>query len=399
MAGTSEAVLPDDGALAGLRAGNRRRVLTHLARSGPTSRAELARATGLSRTTVSAIVSDLVAEGRLVESDTTIAPHKGGSGRRPRAVGLSVPTGLVAGLDLGHAHVRVRVADRSGAVVGEQQQRLDVDAAGAVVLDLAASMVRRLVERAQAGALVGAAACVPAPVDARADRVAAEVLPRWQGRRPAEELGRLLGVPVAVDNDANLGALAEVGRGAARGARDVVYLKLSSGLGAGIVLDRRLHRGRRGRAGEIGHVRVAGPDDARPCRCGALGCLEAQVATPRLLEQVASLSPGTRVHDAATLVALDAAGDDVAGRVLRDAGRLLGGAVADLARCLDPDLVVVGGGIGRAASLRLGVDEALRAAGLDLGPGGLAVVTAHLGDEAEVAGALALALIAAGDAR
>src|SRR5262245_47400657 len=136
--------MPSSGALERLRAANQRSVLGLLAGEGPMSRADLVRASGLSRTTVSSLVAELIRTGQATEPDDRARPHKGGSGRPPVLVRLSAPTGGVVGVDVGHGHVRVAVADRAGAVLAEEHTLVDVDAHGAEVLDRAASMVRSL---------------------------------------------------------------------------------------------------------------------------------------------------------------------------------------------------------------------------------------------------------------
>ena len=130
------------GALERLRDANRRSITGLLAGEGPMSRADLARGTGLSRTTVSSLVTDLIAGGEVVETADRGRPHKGGSGRPPHLVALSTPRGAVAGVDIGHGHVRVAVADRSGVVLAEDVDLLDVDEHGVDALDRAARMVR-----------------------------------------------------------------------------------------------------------------------------------------------------------------------------------------------------------------------------------------------------------------
>ena len=241
-------------------------------------------------------------------------------------VRLSAPAGGVVGVDVGHGHVRVAVADRLGAVRAEDHALVDVDAHGAEVLDRAAAMVRSLaaegdLDLADLGAV---GMCVPAPLDRRSSRIRTGIMPGWQGLLPGEELERRLGVPVHADNDANLGALAELHHGSARGRHDVIYLKIASGVGAGIVLGGRLHRGASGIAGEIGHVQVG--EDGHVCRCGNRGCVETMVSAARLLELLrpAYGGPLTIEH----VLALDAEGDAGVRRVLSDAGRTVGRAVA-----------------------------------------------------------------------
>ena len=382
--------MPSSGALERLRAANQRAVLGLLAGEGPMSRADLVRASGLSRTTVSSLVAELIGTGQVAETDDRARPHKGGSGRPPVLVRLTAPAGAVAGVDVGHGHVRVAVADRTGVVLAEDHALVDVDAHGAEVLDRTAATVRSLVGRSglRIEELQAVGMCVPAPVDRRSSRIRTGIMPGWQGLLPGEELERRLGVAVHADNDANLGALAELHHGVARGRHDVVYLKIASGVGAGLVLGGRLHRGASGIAGEIGHVQVG--EDGQVCRCGNRGCLETMVSAGRLLDL---LHPAyDEVLTLEAVLALDAEGDAGVRRVLSDAGRTVGRAVADLANSLNPELVVVGGTLGRSSSLVEGVRSAIDRYAQPETAAALEVTSGALGDRSEVVGAVALAI-------
>jgi predicted NBD/HSP70 family sugar kinase len=382
--------MASSGALERLRAANQRTLVALLAGEGPMSRADLVRASGLSRTTVSSLVADLIRAGQVTETDDRARPHKGGSGRPPVVIRLSAPAGGVVGVDVGHGHVRVAVADRLGEVLAVDHALVDVDSHGAEVLDRAAAMARSLVacSALDLADVQAVGMCVPAPLDRRSSRIRTGIMPGWQGLLPAEELERRLGVPVHADNDANLGALAELHQGSARGRHDVVYLKVASGVGAGIVLGGRLHRGASGIAGEIGHVQVG--EDGHVCRCGNRGCVETMVSAARLLELLRpAYGEGLGLEQ---VLALDAEGDAGDRRVLSDAGRTVGRAVADLANSLNPELVVVGGTLGGSASLLEGLRASIdryaqpdTAAALDVVPGAL-------GDRSEVVGAVALAI-------
>ena len=378
------------GALERLRAANQRIVVGLLAGEGPMSRADLVRASGLSRTTVSSLVAELIRAGQVTETDDRARPHKGGSGRPPVVVRLSAPAGAVAGVDVGHGHVRVAVADRLGAVLAEDHTLVDVDAHGAEVLDRTAAMVRSLVDRSSLGDsdLQAVGMCVPAPLDRRSSRIRTGIMPGWQGLLPGEELERRLGVPVHADNDANLGALAELHHGSSRGRHDVVYLKIASGVGAGIILGGRLHRGASGIAGEIGHVQVS--EDGHVCRCGNRGCVETMVSAARLL---ALLRPAYGAElTVEQVLHLDAEGDAGVRRVLSDAGRTVGRAIADLANSLNPELVVVGGTVGRSLSLVEGLRASIDRYAQPDTAAALQVVPGALGDRSELVGALALAI-------
>jgi predicted NBD/HSP70 family sugar kinase len=201
------------------------------------------------------------------------------------------------------------------------------------------------------------------------------------------EMRRRLDIPVMVDNDANLGALAEAAFGAGRDAGDLIYLKVSSGIGAGLILNGRLYRGSHGLAGELGHVLV--DPDGIVCRCGNRGCLETVAATGALVDLLRrSHGEDLTVQDMLTA----ARGGDVGcRRVIQDAGRALGQVVATLLNVLNPELLVVGGDLAAAGDLLLdGVRESVGRAALPEASRGAEVVAGVLGDRAQVLGALAL---------
>lgn len=327
------------GSTTALRDSNRRRVLDALRRADGddgVSQADLARETGLAAATVSNIVRDLAAVG-MVE----VAP---GGGRRGSAVRLSGDAGVVAGVDLGRSHVAVALGDVAGRVVREVRrdvrphdhvEALDVAADLLAGLTNGSAVVRHLV--------LG----LPAPIS---DDVvgSSAVLPGWEGVRLTPAAAERFGVPVSVENDANLGAVAEHRAGAGRGHDCLVYVKAGSGVGAGVVLDGALFRGGGGTAGELGHLTL---DDRGPlCRCGGRGCLESYASADAVREQVVDQLPGASF---AEVVAAAEAGQVSARRALEDAGRHLGWGLASAVNLLNPSLVVVGGDLGEAGDLVL----------------------------------------------
>jgi predicted NBD/HSP70 family sugar kinase len=228
-----------------------------------------------------------------------------------------------------------------------------------------------------------------APIDRHKGVVGSTVLPSWAGIQAGEELSRRLEVPVELDNDANLGALAEVSFGAGRGLADIVYVMMSSGLGAGLVLGGRLYHGASGIAGELGHIQ-AQPEGAM-CRCGSRGCLETVASTGALL----SLLRPTHGSDLTLhgLLDLVAEGDLAALRVVNDAGRAVGRAVADLCNYLNPAAIVVGGDLSPAGDPLLdGVREEIDRYALRGAAQAVEVRAGVLGERAEVLGALAVVI-------
>lgn len=376
------------GSLEALRELNRLRVIDALRQRGTASRSEIARHTGLSRTTVTTLVSDLQARGLVVEQPFGEAQ---GRGRPPTLLRLDPSVGAVVGIHFDHRHLRVAVADLSSTVLAERWQGLDVDHAATTALDAAADLVEVALEEAgiERSRVVGAGVALSGPVDRDGTVGSTVILPGWEGLNAIDELTRRLGLQVAVDNDANLGALAEVSFGAGRGMSDVIYVMVASGVGAGIVLDGRLHRGVTGLAGEIGHVRVRA--EGAVCRCGNRGCLETVASTDAMLSLLRPADGGGA--SMGTLIELLEAGDIGAQRVVSDAGREIGRVVAGLCNVLSPSGVIVGGDLGIVAdSLLNGIREALDRYALPPVRAALELRAGVLGERAELLGALALVI-------
>ena len=379
------------GSLESLRERNRLRVVDALRAGGAVSRADIARSTGLSRSTVSSLVADLQAAGLVREGEQLDGVAHGGQGGRPPVLlTLDTSAGALLGVDFGHDHVRAAVSSLSYDVLAEQHVELDVDSSAHEALDTAARLARELLDDAGVGAgrLLAAGVGLPGPIDRESGLVRSQpILPSWGGLDPVAELEQRLSAPVHLDNDANVGALGEATFGAGRGARVLVYLRLSAGIGAGLVIDGRPFRGARGIAGEVGHVLV---DPQGPiCRCGNRGCLETFVAGPALCELLRKSHGPLTVRE---LVALSAERDAGATRVLADAARIVGRAVADLCNTLNPDVVVVGGDLSAAGDVVLEpLREAVRRFAIPAAADAVRIVPSELGDRAELLGALALA--------
>jgi predicted NBD/HSP70 family sugar kinase/biotin operon repressor len=376
--------------LAQLRRSNLRAITALLGSGGPQSRADLARGSGLSRTTVSSLVNELLGSGVVVETEDRGTPYKGGSGRPPLLVTLAIRPGDVAGVDIGHGHVRVAVSDRSASILAEVETRTDADPHGNATLDIAADLVRAVADEAgvPAAELLTIGLCVPAPIDRRSARVDQAVLPGWQQLAPANELAERLGVPVVVDNDANLGAMAEHQHGAGRGVADLLYVKLASGVGAGLVLGGRLHRGTAGLAGEVGHVLAR--EGGAVCRCGSRGCLETEVSTRRLVDLLRP-AYGDEL-DLEGLLRLDAGGEAAVRRVLEDAGHTVGRVLAGLCTTLNPARIVVGGSLGSSATLVEAIREGVDQYAHPEAAASCEVVSGQFGGRAELMGSVALAI-------
>src|SRR3954465_5095802 len=378
------------GSLESLRRLNRLRVIHALRDEGTISRAEIARRTGLSRSTVSSLVADLQADGLVVERPEPGSAHGQQGGRPPILLSFDASAGAAVGIDFGHSHLRVAVSDLASTILSERREPLDTDHDAQQGLELAAEMVTDAL--ADAGvprsAVIGAGMGLPGPIEQDAGTVGSSaILPGWIGMTAANEMRHRLDIPVLGDNDANPGALAEAAFGAGRDAGDLIYLKVSSGIGAGLILNGRLYRGSAGLAGELGHVLV--DPDGIVCRCGNRGCLETVAATGALVD----LLRRSHGEDFTIEAMLDAARDGDAGcqRVIHDAGRALGTVAAMLLNVLNPEMLIVGGDLAAAGDLLLdGIRESLARAALPETSKGAELVAGVLGERAQVLGALAL---------
>ena len=365
------------------------RVMGVLRELGPSSRAEIMERTGLSRATVSSVVAELQAAG-LVRDDERADGTRSGQGRTPGLVRLDAAAGAALGIDFGKQHLRVAVADLGHQILAERKVEMARDHRAEEGIDTAVALVDEVLAEAEVSrdAIVGAGMGLPGPVDeATGELGSTTILPGWRGVHGAAAMAERLDLPVRVDNDANLGALSEWTWGAASGERDVAYLKISTGIGAGLILGGRPFRGTDGIAGEIGHTIV---DANGPvCRCGNRGCLETYVGAPALLEVLRPAHGELTVRE---LLARCEAGDSGCRRVIADAGRTIGAALGTLCNLVNPGCVVVGGDLAAAGDILL---DALRD-GLQRSaiPRAAAprVVAGVLGERAEVLGAVALVL-------
>jgi predicted NBD/HSP70 family sugar kinase len=362
-------------------------VLATLSRSGPLSQAELARRALLAPSTVSGLVADLIDDGLLVELQDK-APSVGSRGGRPAALlALHPNTGVVLGIDIGKTHIRVAIADLSHRVIGEHCRSVEADAPADSHIVLARELADDLLARANIAAdrIVGMSCGFPGPVQPRWQSIDSTILPGWLGVNPVEELTEAFGVPVEVANDANLGALSEWMWGAARGCSDVAYVKVATGIGAGLILRGEPFGGHGGTAGEIGHVSLdpTGPE----CRCGNRGCLELMAGGQAIVARAGdgatfeSVLAGARDGDAECVEAISAA------------GTWLGLGLAGVCNVLNPQRIVVGGEVAAAGPLLLDpLRTALERAVLGSAGADLTIVLSAHGERAEVLGAVAQAL-------
>ncbi|TDC58742.1 ROK family transcriptional regulator [Actinomadura sp. KC345] len=379
------------GSLTSLRSRNRLLVLDTVRQHGRISRVGIARATGLSRTTVSGLAADLLGEGILIEAAEVALPSAARGGRPATPLTLNPEGGALLGVHLRHTDIRVLLADLSGGMLGERYHQVDVDHQPDEALDFIADTALDLVTTAgrDTGRVFGMGVAVSAPVRSRSHALSLpSMLSGWTDADVAARLSKRIGLPVHVGNDANLGALAEWTYGAGRGVDDLIYIMLADGVGAGLIMDGRLYQGATGMAGELGHIAVV--DRGYVCRCGNRGCLETAVGAQALTAAFAhTRGPGTTITD---LIALLAADDPGARRVITDAGRMIGRALAGICAMLEPRRVIVGGEVAAVGRPLLdGIrDELIHGLPAALTQG-ITISGSHLGDRAEVFGAIVLA--------
>lgn len=373
------------GSQSSLRGANRATMVDALRRHGGLTQVELVGATGLSAATVSTIVKELVGAG-VVEVRNTIR-----SGRRAQRVTIAHRVGLAVGVHIGQRHLRVALGGIDHEIVAEQLLPLPNEHRVDTSLDQAALLVVDLLERVGASMdeVLGVGIGLPAPIDTSTGMVSVRGIMRgWDDVHVGHVMSKRLGLPVFVDNDANLGGLAESRLGAARGYGDSIYVRASYGTGAGIVLGGRLHRGFAGTAGEIGHVQV---DPAGTiCRCGSRGCLDTVVGAQALTEPLRASYGVLTLRDVVSR-ALD--GDPGCRQVIADAGLTIGTVVAGLGMAINPQCVVVGGELAETGELLLGpLRDAIRRRVLLNQIAPLEVVPADFGPRTEVMGAIVLVL-------
>jgi len=328
--------------------------------SGGISRVEIARQMGLTRAAVSAIVDDLQQSEIVRETEGTYP-----SGRRPIVLEINPDFGHVIGIDMGASHVLLILADSSGRQVHEVGAPHNINEGPEICLRRVAKLIDQLL--AETGKKISdisaIGVCVPGPIVQSAGMVSGPpIMPGWDHYPIRDHLTELYHLPVSLNNDAEMGAVGEWAYGAGRGERNLAYIKVGTGIGAGLLLDGQIYRGATGCAGEIGHITI---DENGPlCTCGNRGCLEAIAgggAIARKATEAVKMGQRTQLaemhEDGAITVAdvMHAArmGDHLAQRITAEAGMHLGTAIANVVNLFNPSMVVIGGSVGQIGDLLL----------------------------------------------
>lgn len=361
------------------------RAISALRDQGPMSRAALARQTALAPSTITAAVRTLEEEGVIV-----YVPTKAQAPAGRQELQINPNLGVVLGLDFGFRTVRSLVVDISATERSRGERHLPDNYTSQEGLAIARELIAESTAAAvlAPGDIAAVGIALPGPIDPSAQRVGGSaVLQGWAGVTAAE-ISDALGLPVVIENDANLAALGEHVFGAGRHVRDSITIKMHSGIGAGIIVRDQLVVGGAGGAGEIGHTLV----DARGplCRCGKRGCLDTYAAVPAIL---AAMQPLHNALDFPGFIELIDAGDPGAERVAADAADLVGQAVATACLLLAPSCIVVVGALARAGDVVLNpIRDAIVNLALPESGAIPDVRLGALGDRHTAMGAVALAL-------
>lgn len=328
---------------------------------GGITRAELARRIGLTRSAVTTIVNELMQLDLVREAQDGLTT----GGRRAIPLEINPRRGYLVGIDVGATHLEILVTDFSSRVLHELEVPFDIHLAPHIGLQQVDSCLRQALSQVNLDLkdVVGIGVGVPGPIVVEKGIVShPPIMPGWDNFPIQSTMAEMWKCTISLNNDAELGALGEWAHGAGRGERHLAYLKVGSGVGAGLLLDGKIYRGATGSAGEIGHTTIV--QNGPLCACGNRGCLEALAGGTAIARQAQeAVRSGKRTLLAAheplqSITAKDVAaaarlGDLVAQQIMQDAGTYLGIAIASLVNLFNPNMVVVGGGVAQVGDLLL----------------------------------------------
>ncbi|WP_435218556.1 ROK family protein [Streptomyces sp. bgisy034] len=352
------------------------------------TRTELMQLTGLARSTVSQRLDALLDHRWIMPAGDAIS-----SGGRP-AVAFTFNAGarVVLAADLGATHARLAVTNLATQVLAERSQDMAITEGPEQVLEWLVQEFESLVRESghTLSDICGVGIGLPGPVEhSTGQPVNPPIMPGWDGFDVPGWLEPRLGAPVLVDNDVNIMALGEHWAVSPQ-IGHMLFVKVGTGIGCGIITEHRLHRGAQGAAGDIGHVQVTMAPE-RVCRCGNIGCLEAVAGGAAIAEQLRAAGQDTA--DSRDVVALVRSGNPAAIQMIRQAGRDIGKVLASLVNFFNPGAIVIGGDLSDAGEhLLAGVRELIYSRSLPLATQHLTVRVRQLGDRAGVIGASVMVL-------
>lgn len=379
-------------------------VMRALRRQGKISRTEISSITGWSKAKASQEIRSLVDKGYLVEVGEGVS--KGG--RKPRLLRINDQLGYIAGIDIGATSLDIALADVTGLIVQQCSEPTDVKLPPETVFGRGCELLLNMLQTQKAAPdqILGIGIGVPGPVDfARGVLVAPPLMPEWENFLIRDFFKKTFPSSfVVVDNDVNIMALGEQRAGEGTNVDHFIFVKIGTGIGAGIISNGKIHRGSDGSAGDIGHICV---DKNGPlCACGNKGCLEAMTAGPSIasramdavrngssptLRQIAESRGGTiRPEDVNTACR---EGDQASLDIIRDSGQMIGDVLASLVNFFNPSHIFIGGGIANFGNhLLVAIRRAVLHRSLPLATTHLAIKFSRMGSNVGVIGAISLAL-------
>lgn len=364
------------------------------------SRTDLAEEMGLTRAAVTLIVNDLLENEVILEAESRAIP----SGRPPVVLEINPKRGLVAAVDMGSTHINVAIADFSAKIIEETSLPFDITQGPQVCLAEVSRILQVLLDRSGIGIsqIMAIGIGVPGPVIKNAGMVMSPpIMPGWDQYPIRQQFEKEWGCPVSLNNDAELGALGEWAYGAGRGEKNLAFIKVGSGVGAGLIINRQIYGGTTGSAGEIGHITI---DENGPlCTCGNHGCMEAFAGGNAIANQARQLvKSGKRTllsnipseHITAHAVADSARrGDLPSQEIIMRAGTFIGIAIAGLVNLFNPSAVIIGGGVAQAGDLlTTPIRQAVRERSLHASEQSVHITTAMLGQRSSLIGATVQAI-------
>ena len=364
------------------------------------SRSDLAEKMGLTRAAVSLIVNDLLESGVVLEAESRSVP----TGRPPVVLEINPNLGMVGAIDMGATHMSVAVADFTARIHKEAEFSFDIKKGPEICLAQADQCLRNLLaeQGLSVSDLMAIGVGVPGPVNTGAGLVVAPpIMPGWDHYPIRSTLETMWGCPVTLNNDAELGALGEWAYGAGRGERNIAYIKVGSGVGAGLIINQQIYGGTTGAAGEIGHLTI---DENGPlCDCGNHGCLEAFAGGHAIARQGEVLArSGKRTllshMPVEKITAYDVAeaarrGDLQAQEILTRAGTAIGIAIAGLINLFNPSVVIIGGGVSQVGDIiTLPIRQAVRERAMHASEQSVRITTGMLGRRSLLIGATVQAI-------
>jgi len=362
--------------------------LLELIRTGRAhTRRDLLDITGLSRSTIAIRIGQLLSAGYITESGVEMAAR----GRPSNVLAFNQEHGTVLVAELGATHARAALCDLAGRPIDEVAENLRISDGRDTILEWVESSWHNLLASTNLSnrPIVGLGVCIPGPVDVASGRpIRPPIMPGWHDYPIRERLEQVFGVPGFVENDANAMALGEF-HSAVPSCRSLLFVKVATGIGAGMVVGGQLVRGIHGGSGDIGHVRLTDPESGPSCACGARGCLAASASGGAIARRLHEL--GHPVQTSREAVQLAKAGDVTAISLIREAGKHLGGVLATAVSLLNPEVLMIGGDLVESQEhFMISLKESLYHRTQPLATRDLQVLTSTLGDHAGVMGAAGL---------